>query len=786
MSTDKLDFKYLATAVLSRVNEYLPSWLPGGKMYGKEYCCASIRGGDGKSFKVNVSSGKWADFAAGDKGGDLISLYAAINGLSQFQAAQRLAAEVGHRLPDPRDNIKPPPAGPVFVKPPKGTKMPDFKHIDYGEPSVKYTYRDESGDVLFFVCRYDPAGERKQFIPFSYTSAGNWVRKMWPAPRPLFGLELLSGDYGKRGEKSIMIVEGEKAAIAARMLVGDNYDVVTWHGGGNAVDKADWSPIYGKRILIWPDADEPGRMCALKLAGILVDKVKSVKILNLPETMFDGWDAADAISEGWTWDKFKLWAKEIVTVFEVKPKSKALVPEIMPMPEAADAPHDLGISFYAGIDESILDQPVKEPVAVIHTRCGVTYTGGKNPQPIMNSDNVLKLFTGVDYFKDTFWYDDFHKRLFARRGDKVELWDDVDTIMAMTKLQREYGFLRVNKSTVHDALVEYAFSNVKNEALEFIKSVAWDGVSRIDRFFIDAFKSEDNEYNIAVSRNMWLSIAARIKWPGCKVDNMVILEGKQGMFKSTALMELGGKFYGKTSGVVGTKDFYLSLQGRIIVEMGELASMSKSEVNIVKDMLSTPVDMFRPPYDRHDKPFPRTCIFVGTTNDNEYLHDVTGARRFWPVKVNEGELSYIKKFRMQFFAEAMARIERGEEWWHVPKAMAEAEQEARRVSDAWETVIEQWLDKRQGDIIMQDIGVNCLGIEVGRLDRSVQLRIGKILRVLGWQGFQTFRGGCKKRVWRKADDHTIGYGMQMGLNVDKKKVIINYADRLNDNDSQLR
>jgi P4 family phage/plasmid primase-like protien len=375
MSTDKLDFRYLASAVLSRVNEYLPSWLPGGKMYGREYCCASIRGGDGKSFKVNVGSGKWADFAAGDKGGDLISLYAAINGLSQFQAAKALAVEVGQRLPDPRDNIKSPESGPVFVKPPKGIAMPDFNHKEYGEPTIRYTYRDESGDVLFFVCRYDPADGKKQFIPHSYTSGGNWLRKMWPNPRPLFGLELLSTGFETGGGKSVLVVEGEKAAIAARILVGDNYDVVSWHGGVNAVDKADWSPVYNRRVLIWPDADEPGKSCALKLAGLLIDKVISVKILNVPESTIDGWDAADAVAGGWTWDKFRPWAKEIVSVF-VGPRievergiTKAIAkivkpPEIPATKVKAGGPTEFG--FYELIEQKggkITYQPMYNELA---------------------------------------------------------------------------------------------------------------------------------------------------------------------------------------------------------------------------------------------------------------------------------------------------------------------------------------------------------------------------------------------------------------------------------------
>lgn len=783
MSSNKLDFKYLAAALLARSRELLPAWLPGGEVIGNEYTCANIRGGAGKSFKVNIKTGKWADFASGEKGGDLISLYAAIRGLGQYEAAGELARETGHRLPDPRDNIKMPTAGPVFIKPPKGTKLPSFTHPEYGEPTVRYTYRNESGDVLFFVCRYDPTGERKQFIPFSYTTSGNWLRKMWPAPRPLYGLDGLTDNT-----LPVMLCEGEKACESAKAIMAGKYVCLTWPGGVNGFDKADWAPIYGRYVSIWPDADEPGRMAALKLAALLYGKVKRVKILGVPDDVFDGWDAADALAEGMDYEKFKLWAKPLMREFEpnmiAESRGHVLTPEVVEPISGTRGPLTTPVvenNFYAELPEGALDKPVSEPLNELYARCAVTMTDGKNPQPIMNSDNVLKILEGTDFYKNKLWYDEFHRNIFFMDDGKIEMYSPVHLINIMIEMQRVYGLSRISKNAIEDALIAFAHQNIKNEAKDFISAGKWDGVERVEGFLSRAFGAADNEYVRAVSKNMWISIAARIMQPGCKVDNMVILEGPQGIYKSTSLMTLGGKFYGKSSAEIGTRDFYISLNGKLIVEMGELAAMNKAEVTVVKDMLSTPVDHYRPMYDRIERKFDRTCVFVGTTNDNEYLHDVTGARRFWPVHVKQGDMDYIKEFRMQFFYEAKARFERGEEWWQVPEEMAKAEQEARRVTDEWEGKISHWLKVNNKDVItLLDIGTDCLSIDVGRFDRLSQLRVGRIMRVLGWQKGNARVDGVLKKVWRR-DTGVALTDEQIAMNLSSKPMVKNYANFYRDN-----
>jgi predicted P-loop ATPase len=729
---EKIDFKYLARAVLSRANEFLPAWLPGGVIEGREYVCANIRGGEGKSFKVNTTSGKWADFAAGQKGGDLISLYAEINNLSQLEAAKILSKEVGHRLPDPRSTIQPAPNATVFIKPPKGTKRPSFIHSQFGTPTVTYTYRDESGDVLFFVSRFDPQGEKKQFIPASYSADGKWHNRMWPAPRPMFGLEFLTPDNFK---KPIMLVEGEKAAIAARQIVKDNYIVMSWPGGAQAWNKVDWSPIHGRNLLIWPDADEPGRNCAAAIAGHLYPVVKEIKIINVPTDMFDGWDAADALAENYDWDSFKTWAKPLAEKIEIKPSMESLpmVPDTAPInpapwPDEPATPANVNIAIVT--EGELTDKQPPKSLAAVYLKCGIECN--RQGIPHCNADSILKLLHGIPEFKDVAWYDDFHKKIFTNREGKIREWADVDTTNLMILCQGNYGFHRLTSKTAHEAITSYAYQNVHNEALEWFRTLKWDGTPRVDRLFSDHFGAEDNEYTHAACRNMWLSIAARVLYPGCKADAMVILEGPQGAYKSTAVAAIGGKFYGKAFGQAGSKDFYMSLQSKMLVEIAELDSFTKADVTKIKDVLSSPIDEFRPPYGRAQELYPRQCIFVGTTNDAEYLSDSTGARRFWPIKIGKCDIKYIKENRDQLFAEAVERVTKGETWWVMPES-TEQHQEVRRLADPWESLVSNWLHGRDGLFFTHEIAVGALNMDASKLDHRAARRIGKIMRMCGWE-----------------------------------------------------
>jgi putative DNA primase/helicase len=176
---------------------------------------------------------------------------------------------------------------------------------------------------------------------------------------------------------------------------------------------------------------------------------------------------------------------------------------------------------------------------------------------------------------------------------------------------------------------------------------------------------------------------------------MMILEGAQGIGKTSFLRILGGNWYDEITEDFGTKDFKQKLMGCWIAEIGELASLKKAERSNLKATLTCKVDRFRPPYGRMMKDYPRTAVFVGTTNEEEYLTDPTGNRRFFPIKCGgKIELGWLEAHRDQLFAEAMAAFNAGETWHEMPPGVQEEETSARQIEDPWAAPIIHWWHKQ--------------------------------------------------------------------------------------------
>jgi len=317
--------------------------LSGGKNQAREYLPINPTRNDHKagSLSINRDSGAWSEFATGDKGGDLVALAAYVLDCRQIEAAERLADYLGIAKPDRQNRAKsgereagkgrashparnapqgPPADGAVCVMPvPAAAPVPPVAHSRHGKPAARWAYTDAAGAVCFYHDRYEPKGERKQFAPLTLWRFPDgrlqWQFKAPPAPRPLLGLpELAAADPAR----PVLIVEGEKARDAAALLFPEN-PALTWQGGAQAVAKADWSPLAGRGVWIWPDNDPAGTKAAGDVAAALaaVDAGK-VSIFNPAAfarrtieaagtaaladgaPLADGDDAADLVARGWT------------------------------------------------------------------------------------------------------------------------------------------------------------------------------------------------------------------------------------------------------------------------------------------------------------------------------------------------------------------------------------------------------------------------------------------------------------------------------------------------------
>jgi hypothetical protein len=210
---------------------------------------------------------------------------------------------------------------------------------------------------------------------------------------------------------------------------------------------------------------------------------------------------------------------------------------------------------------------------------------------------------------------------------------------------------------------------------DYVRGTRWDSVKRLDTWLSVYLDAEDDAYTALVGRKWMIQAVARALNPGCKADNVLVLEGKQGVQKSTALSVLGGCgrfFTDQLPDNLGDKDASLAMNGTWIVEMSDLQSLSKTRVTTMKAFITRQVDRFRPPYGKNLIDTPRRSVLAGTTNEKGYLVDETGNRRFWPVACGDEEegspaiaqrLQALRADVDQLWAEAVVAYDAGEPWW---------------------------------------------------------------------------------------------------------------------------
>ena len=293
---------------------------------------------------------------------------------------------------------------------------------------------------------------------------------------------------------------------------------------------------------------------------------------------------------------------------------------------------------------------------------------------------------------------------------------------------------------------------------DYLKLLRWDRTSRVDGLFSKYFGAKDTEYARAVSRTLMLGAVARIMQPGCKVDLVPILRGKQGAGKSTGLMALFGKSWtGTPTAEWGSKDFLQHLHSGVwCLELAELSGMRRSEVEHIKRVITAQSDRFRPPYGRTQEDFLRQTIFAGTTNADEFLKDPTGNRRFLPLEVGAVDVEGLIKDRDQFWAEALVRYQGGESWHEIPWDDAEEEREAVFEADAWEERIGPWISaKFPQETTVSEILEDCLELTPDRHGRPEQTRVGAILRRWNWRPKQVRSGEARVRVYRPTQPQVV-------------------------------
>lgn len=322
--------------------------------------------------------------------------------------------------------------------------------------------------------------------------------------------------------------------------------------------------------------------------------------------------------------------------------------------------------------------------------------------------NVYIILTNDPLLKGALAFNSFKDRLVCVRSlpwrevqDTVngETWTDVDD----SELRRyiELAYHITGRERIMDAVSGVARANAIHPVRDFLNGLEWDGVPRLDTLLVDYLGAEDCEYTRAVTRKAFTAAVARIMKPGCKFDYVLTLSGPQGRGKSTLINKMSCGWYTDSLAGIGTKEAYEGIQGFWLVELGELAAMKKTEIEITKNFISKQVDSYRAPYGRRVEDHKRQCVFFGTTNSTAFLRDDTGNRRFWPVRLedkapaltvwNDLTLELVR----QLWAEAVIRYEEGEPLTLTPEleAVAREKQNDFTEDDARAGEVQAYLDR---------------------------------------------------------------------------------------------
>lgn len=374
---------------------------------------------------------------------------------------------------------------------------------------------------------------------------------------------------------------------------------------------------------------------------------------------------------------------------------------------------------------------------------------GEDPSyvPASNVSNAITALVHDGRWKDLLAYDEFAECITTSRvppwhpndagGASSGDWTEEDTTRAESWLYRAYG-IKISDAKVMAAVSVASRARVVHPVRSYLRGLEWDGIARLDTWGTYLLGAADSPYVRAVCRAWLISAVARVMRPGCKVDTMLVLEGKTGIRKSLALRTLAGDaWFTEISSEIDPTATPQLLRRKWIVELGELAALRRTrEQETVKSFLSRQEDNYRPPYGKRARDFPRQSVFAGSTNEDRYLRDPTGARRFWPIRCGVINLKGIEIERNQLWAEALHAFDKGESWHLTDDELVKLsvrEQSDRYEDDAWTEVVRAWCEPRSSlGVTTEDILLVCLGIEMGKWSHADYTRVGAVLRRIGW------------------------------------------------------
>lgn len=729
MTYTPIDFAGLNAALLDRAEQLVAAWLPGGKRVGHEYVCADLSGGEGRSCSVNLKSGAWGDFSAGEAGKDLISLRAAQLGCSQPDAARAIMSELGWapatavQAPAPRPRPAPAPApreseGWCTQRPvPPHAPAATFKHFHRSPADLVHTAEYRVGDELHgYVVRFATSDGGKDTLPHTWCvsardAGARWHWKQWDEPRPLY----LPGHSLPAG-RTVVLVEGERKAETLQQLLDVGaprvYCVASWPGGCKAWRKAEWQWLAGCHVLAWPDCDakrepltadekratpdqvarqvlqqakpllpahaQPGMAAMLAIGALLRDEHGcTVQLLPIPapSEVADGWDCHDAIAtDGWDFARvlalfagaYALPADPAASVSAAATGDEPPWPGADGLAGADGGKPGGGAGAPGGADDD-------EDAFAAHLAYMCDLLKCKPWELNVNRKLLIAALVKAPALAGCVGFNELTGapgtvRAWPWRTDARPL-DETDDLRLGHWLSAEYKLKPASRAALAEAIATVADMHRYHPVRDWLRAQQWDGKPRLAKWLQhvlgmppDSVPPRRAEYLSLMGRYTLLGLVARVMEPGIKFDYSPVLEGLTGVGKSTFVKELvGPAYFSDTHFDIGDgKTGMEQLEGLWAYELSEMTAFRRADSEQVKQFFSSTVDRFRGAYGKFVQPHPRQCVIFCTTNKRQYLYDMTGNRRFWPVWIDKPiNLEWVRKWRGQLFAEALAQWREG-------------------------------------------------------------------------------------------------------------------------------
>lgn len=362
---------------------------------------------------------------------------------------------------------------------------------------------------------------------------------------------------------------------------------------------------------------------------------------------------------------------------------------------------------------------------------GMLDMGGtaKNPLPLGSPLNVQRILVHDPRWQGRLCFDEFADVV---RFDRHVLHDQ-DATTAALWLDEVYQ-VRCEFNKVHTIMDQVARGRRVHPVRSYLEGLTWDGKPRISTWLTRYLGVRDTPLVRAIGTKFLISAVARVFMPGCKVDTTLVLAGPQGAGKSRAARILASESWFNDSQIdIGNKDAYQQIHGSWVYEVAELNAFRGREATAIKAFLSSAVDRYRPPFGRSRVDVPRQCVFICTTNEDDFLVDSTGHRRFWVVVVVRLDEESLIADRDQIWAEAVEQYTDGKPW-HLDREQEIELKKANRSFepvDAWEHLVLTYIQGLTQTTSM-DVALGAIGMEKRHVDRQVEMRIAAILKRAGW------------------------------------------------------